>query len=569
MILPEYPPLNSLQIMKNNKKFILSGLLILLITGLSAFKIYDDGDDFEIAKSLDLFHDVVREVRLYYVDDVDIPKLIGEATKEFLKKLDPYTVFYSENEIEDFTLMTTGAYGGVGAAIIKTENSLLISDIRKGYPADSSGLKTGDEIIAINNINVTKENISEIIKNLKGEPGSTVTLQIKRYGQSNVFKKTIVRKKIISQAISYADILSGNTAYIKLNEFRRSAASDFKRKLIMLDEKQKLSGLIIDLRGNPGGLLNEAVEIVNLFVPKGSKIVSTKGKVKSWNYDYIAQKEPDFPDLPVTVLINNRSASASEIVAGALQDLDRAVIIGQRSFGKGLVQITRKVEYNTRIKITTAKYYIPSGRCIQIVDYSHRNPDGSVGKVPDSLISEFKTKNGRKVFDGGGVKPDIIVKPDSLNKFTKDLINNYEIFDFCTEYYFKNKTISKPENFSLSNSDYQNFITFVLKSKTEFQSEAGKIAKKLAEVAEKEHYDKNVTDKITDLQKNLAINKEEALLQFKKEIIPILEREIIKRYYYEAGVLKRETVNDKLIKTAKEILRNKEKYQKILSGINE
>ncbi len=554
---------------KNNNRFSLLLLLILFIGTLTAFKIYDDGDDFELAKSFDLFHDVVREVRMYYVDDVDVPKLIGEATKEFLQKLDPYTVFYPENQIEDYKLMTTGAYGGIGASIFDKKETLLISNINKNSPADSSGLKVGDEIIAVNGIYITKQNISEIRKNLKGEPGSEIHLLIKRFGRENPTEKIIVRKKIISPLIPFTDILDGKLGYIKLNSFLANSSNEFRKKLKDLNEKQKLSGLIIDLRENPGGLLNEAVNIVNLFVPKGSEIVSTKGRVKSWNHDYKAKKDPLFPDLPLVVLINSHSASASEIVSGALQDLDRAVIIGQRSFGKGLVQITRKTEYNTRIKITTQKYYIPSGRCIQAIDYSHRNPDGSIGNVPDSLISEFKTLNGRKVYDGGGIEPDIRISEKALSKFTEELLRNFEIFDFSTKYYYEHEKISPVNEFILNNSVYNEFIKFVEKDNYNFQSEAGIMAEKLAETAENEHYEQEIIVKIKELQKELSIDKTNALMQFKEEIIPILEREIIKRYYYGEGMIRDEMKFDRSLKKAKIILSDKEKYQKILSGIND
>ncbi|RLD49506.1 MAG: peptidase S41 [Bacteroidetes bacterium] len=554
---------------KNNNRFSLLLLLILFIGTLTAFKIYDDGDDFELAKSFDLFHDVVREVRMYYVDDVDVPKLIGEATKEFLQKLDPYTVFYPENQIEDYKLMTTGAYGGIGASIFDKKETLLISNINKNSPADSSGLKVGDEIIAVNGIYITKQNISEIRKNLKGEPGSEIHLLIKRFGRENPTEKIIVRKKIISPLIPFTDILDGKSGYIKLNSFLANSSNEFRKKLKDLNEKQKLSGLIIDLRENPGGLLNEAVNIVNLFVPKGSEIVSTKGRVKSWNHDYKAKKDPLFPDLPLVVLINSHSASASEIVSGALQDLDRAVIIGQRSFGKGLVQITRKTEYNTRIKITTQKYYIPSGRCIQAIDYSHRNPDGSIGNVPDSLISEFKTLNGRKVYDGGGIEPDIRISEKALSKFTEELLRNFEIFDFSTKYYYEHEKISPVNEFILNNSVYNEFIKFVEKDNYNFQSEAGIMAEKLAETAENEHYEQEIIVKIKELQKELSIDKTNALMQFKEEIIPILEREIIKRYYYGEGMIRDEMKFDRSLKKAKIISSDKEKYQKILSGIND
>lgn len=555
---------------KRNYRYLKIFTVLILSFGLlSAFKIYDDGEDFEIAKSFDLFHDVVREVRMYYVDNVDVPKLIGEATKEFLQKLDPYTVFYPENQIEDYKLMTTGAYGGIGASIFDKKETLLINDIIKDSPADSSGLKVGDEIIAVNGIHITKQNIAEIRKNLKGQAGSEIKLKIKRYGLKEPVSKTIIRKKITYPIIPFAKIIEGNFGYIKLSSFRLHASKEFQKELNDLNTKQKLSGLIIDLRENPGGLLNEAVNIVNIFVPKGSEIVSTKGRVKSWNHDYRAKKDPLFPDLPVVVLINNRSASASEIVSGALQDLDRAVIIGQRSFGKGLVQITRKTEYNTRIKITTAKYYIPSGRCIQAIDYSHRKPDGSVDKVPDSLISEFKTKNGRKVYDGGGIEPDILISREILSKFTKELLQNSEIFDFSTKFYYEHKKIPPVIDFTLDNNIYNKFSEYVESQNNNYQSEAGILSEKLAETAENEHYEQAIIIKIKELQKELSIDKSSALVQFKEEIIPILEKEIIKRYYFGKGMILDEMKYDKSLRKAKIVLSDKEKYQKILSGIND
>lgn len=555
---------------KRNYRYLKIFTVLILSFGLlSAFKIYDDGEDFEIAKSFDLFHDVVREVRMYYVDNVDVPKLIGEATKEFLQKLDPYTVFYPENQIEDYKLMTTGAYGGIGASIFDKKETLLINDIIKDSPADSSGLKVGDEIIAVNGIHITKQNIAEIRKNLKGQAGSEIKLKIKRYGLKEPVSKTIIRKKITYPIIPFAKIIEGNFGYIKLSSFRLHASKEFQKELNDLNTKQKLSGLIIDLRENPGGLLNEAVNIVNIFVPKGSEIVSTKGRVKSWNHDYRAIKDPLFPDLPVVVLINNRSASASEIVSGALQDLDRAVIIGQRSFGKGLVQITRKTEYNTRIKITTAKYYIPSGRCIQAIDYSHRKPDGSVGKVPDSLISEFKTKNGRKVYDGGGIEPDILISREILSKFTKELLQNSEIFDFSTKFYYEHKKIPPVIDFTLDNNIYNKFSEYVESQNNNYQSEAGILSEKLAETAENEHYEQAIIIKIEELQKELSIDKSSALVQFKEEIIPILEKEIIKRYYFGKGMILDEMKYDKSLRMAEIVLSDKEKYQKILSGIND
>jgi carboxyl-terminal processing protease len=457
--------IKELKMKKKTIKILLYSTIILLSISFISFSVFDDGDDFEIAKSFDIFHNAVREIRLFYVDDADISKLINESTEEFLQKLDPYTVYYPESKMEDFTFMTTGTYGGIGALINQREEYLLVSQVYKGSAADNVSIKVGDKIIAIDNIDINKNNISEIRELLRGEPGSEVSVKIKRYGDTQIINKTIQREKIELGNISYSCFVGDSIAYIKLDQFKQNAGKDFKNALDILNDSIELKGLIIDLRNNPGGLLHEAVNIVSLFVEKGSTVVSTRGRGEEWNNLYKAKTTPSYPNLPLTVIMNSGSASASEIVAGALQDLDRAIIIGQRSFGKGLVQITRKMNYNTRIKLTTAKYYIPSGRCIQALDYTHRNPDGSVGNIPDSLISQFKTKNGRIVFDGGGIEPDIKLKFDSLHDFTKDLIRNYIVFDFATQFYYENKLEINPSEFQISDELYARFKLFVQEKK--------------------------------------------------------------------------------------------------------
>jgi len=546
-------------------------ILILSITSIILFssfifKVLDDSNDFEIAKSFDIFHNVIREIRLFYVDDVDISKLINESTNDFLAKLDPYTVFYPEDKIEDFSFMTTGAYGGVGAMLVDLENSLLFTEIYKDAPADKSGLKIGDEIVAVNNIVITKKNISEIKTLLKGEPGSTINISIKRYGINEIIKKKITREKIKINNIPHSEILDKKFAYIKLSAFKYGASIDISKRLLEMKSKVELQGVVLDLRGNPGGLLNEAVNIVSLFVKKGSEIVSTKGKVKNWNNNYKAKKDPLFPDIHLVVLINSNSASASEIVAGAIQDLDRGLVIGQRSFGKGLVQTTRKLTYNTRIKITTAKYYIPSGRCIQAIDYSHRNEDGSVGHVPDSLISEFKTLKGRSVFNGGGIYPDVYIEFDSLSNFTKQLINNNIIFDFATKFYYENKIIENAQNFSITDDVYKAFISFIHNNNIDIISESSYIADKLLELAKKEGYSKEIVQKIEVLQNALSLNLDKNAELFKKQIIPILEKNIIGRYYYEKGMVVSSMGFDRELKEALKILNDKQKYILLLSN---
>ncbi len=551
---------------KSKKTITLISLSIILLLSFFSFKILDDGDDFEIAKSFDIFHSVIREIRLFYVDDANISELINESTNEFLAKLDPYTVFYPESQIEDFSFMTTGAYGGVGAVILNKKKSLLLVNIYKNSPADKAGLKVGDEIISVNNISITNKNIKQIKELLKGEPESTINISIKRYGKTENINKTIIREKITIENIPHYQLIDNKFAYLKLNAFRRGAANDIKSKLQELNTKQKLQGIIIDLRNNPGGLLNEAVSIVNLFVKKGSNIVSTKGKVKSWNVNYTAKGNPIFPNLPLVILINSNSASASEIVSGAIQDLDRGIVIGQRSFGKGLVQTTRKLSYNTRIKITTAKYYIPSGRCIQALDYTHRNEDGSVGHVPDSLISEFKTKNGRKVFDGGGINPDILIPFDTLSFFTKQLINNNLIFDFATNFYYENENTTDSVNIEITDNIYNQFSNFIKKSKTKINTQSYFLAKELLLTAKDDKYSTEIISKIETLSSELKVNKEKQTLKNKQQIIPLLTSEINGRYFYDKGRVVSAMKYDKELKEAKNILNNKKKYNSVLSN---
>lgn len=551
---------------KKGLKVLIYSTLIVFSLSFISFSIFDDGDDFEIAKSFDIFHNAVREIRLFYVDNADISKLINESTEEFLQKLDPYTVYYPESKMEDFTFMTTGTYGGIGALINQREEYLLVSQVYKGSAADNVSIQVGDKIIAIDNIDINKNNISEIRELLRGEPGSEVSVKIKRYGDTQILNKTIQREKIELGNISYSGFVGDSIAYIKLDQFKQNAGKDFKNALDILNDSIELKGLIIDLRNNPGGLLHEAVNIVSLFVEKGSTVVSTRGRGEEWNNLYKAKTTPSYPDLPLTVIMNSGSASASEIVAGALQDLDRAIIIGQRSFGKGLVQITRKMNYNTRIKLTTAKYYIPSGRCIQALDYTHRNPDGSVGNIPDSLISQFKTKNGRIVFDGGGIEPDIKLKFDSVHDFTKDLIRKYIVFDFATQFYYENKLEINPFEFQISDELYAQFKLFVQEKNISFKSKSGIFAEELESMAEKEKYEQSVIQKIKNLKEDLRINTLDALDQYKEEIIPFLVSEIVSRYHYETGRHMANMNFDLELKEAIFVLNNEEKYKSYLSS---
>ncbi len=537
-------------------------VVLVLIVGTTAFRIFDDDDDFEIAKNLEIFHSVIRDVRLYYVDDVDYAELIKESTQELLAKLDPYTVYYPESLVEDYTFMTTGTYAGIGAEIAEYDNQLIVTEIYKNSPADKAGLEPGDNIVRINEKAVTPENIPQIKADIKGEAGSVLNLQIKRYGVDN---KDIVieRAKIELPDVVFSGFVKDGIGYIKHTGFKRNSAANFKQALVKLNDSVKLKGLVIDLRNNPGGLLIEAVKIVNFFVDKNTEIVSTKGKISKWNTSFKTQNDPLFPDLPLCVIVNSSSASASEIVAGSLQDLDRAVIIGERTYGKGLVQTTRDLAYNSKIKITTAKYYIPSGRCVQALDYTHRKPDGSVGHIPDSLITEFRTQNGRKVFDGGGVSPDIQIdmsNPHSDFLSSSDLA--FLIFNYATKYHSEHGEKPQIRNFKLSDKDYADFIKYAQESDFNFKSEKEILLDSLISLSEN---DDALITKLKSLKREYQSSVNELFTVNKDLVTKRLEAQIISRYYYAEGKLKFNFSKDENILKALDYLTDKKAYNTILA----
>lgn len=539
--------------------------IVLLSVSFVGFKIYDDFDDFNIAKNLEIYHSVIKDIRLYYVDEVDLSSLIKESIDELLIKLDPYTVYYPESEIEEYTFITTGAYGGIGATISDNGESLIVVNVSRDTPAHLADLRIADEIVAIDNKRINSINIKELKELIKGEPGSEILFTVKRFNVPNELQIKIVRKNIVVDNIEYSGISSDSIGYIKIRAFKQNTASEFEARLKKMQDSLTLKGLVIDLRGNPGGLLNEAVLLVNLFVPKNSVIVSTKGKVNSWNTVFKAQNNPLAIDLPVAVLVSSTSASASEIVAGAFQDLDRGVVIGQKTYGKGLVQTTRNLLYNTKIKITTAKYYIPSGRCIQTIDYSHRNEDGSVGNIPDSLISKFKTANGRIVFDGGGIIPDITISPATNTPIVKSLLWNRIIFDFCTKYFYENQSVSKPEVFLSDNTIFAKFKQYAIAREFEYVSKTTKELDKLIKTAEKENFSQNQINDLIGLRKTFDLNKNDDIEKNKTEISQFINQELILRYYLADSLSAYIHRNDKEIKKARAVISDKEKYKKILN----
>jgi len=422
--------------MKLSNKIIITLLAIGLI-GLVSFQVKKNDRYFEIIKNLDVFTTLYKELNTYYVDEINPTEIMETGIEAMLESLDPYTNFIPEDRIEDYRIMSTGQYGGIGTTMGKIEDRHVVMMIFEGAPAEKAGMKIGDELTEINGKAVKEYSTDEINTLLKGQIGTTVDLKINRKGEKVPLKFAVDRNRINVESVPYYGLIGNDIAYIRLTEFSSGAGASVRSALVELKGKGAKK-VILDLRGNPGGLLNESIEVSNVFIPKGLEVVSTKGKIEEWNKTYTANKNPVDVNIPVAVLISNNSASASEIVAGVMQDYDRGVLVGQKSFGKGLVQATRPLSYNSQLKITTAKYYIPSGRCIQAIDYSHRNDDGSIGKIPDSLKTEFKTRAGRLVYDGGGVSPDYDVVNKGFAPITIQLIKKGFIFDFGTEYYYEN-----------------------------------------------------------------------------------------------------------------------------------
>jgi len=536
-----------------NWKKILIGTVFITVLGISFFSFTQDDKNFEIAKNLDIYHTLFRELNLFYVDEINPAKLIKGSIDEMLLLLDPYTTFIPEDQIDDLRFMTTGEYAGIGAIISKRNNNIIISEPYENFPAQKSGLKAGDIILEVGGKSTETMTTEEVSSLLKGPALTSVRVKLQRPGNNTPFEVDIVREKITIDAVPYYGMLDQNTAYIRLANFTEGCSNDVKNAFLDL-KKQNPDALILDLRSNPGGLLMEAVRIVNFFVNRGEEIVSTRGKVKQWDRVYRATEEPLDVNIKIAVLVNSNSASASEIVAGAIQDLDRGIVVGSRTFGKGLVQTTRDLSYNTKLKVTISKYYIPSGRCIQALDYAHRNEDGSVGNVPDSLISQFKTKKGRLVYDGGGVVPDIKIDSEQFSALSIELITNSLIFDFATKFSNENATIASPEEFTITENIYTQFSNYVKENKFEYQSDSKIIFKELEESAKKEKYFGLAENEFAALRAKLEPDLDKDLQLFSAEIKDLLKDEIVKRYYYQKGAIRSALNDDTGIKQAIEIL---------------
>jgi carboxyl-terminal processing protease len=553
-------------IKKRTGKWLLLLLLPLSLVFAAASYYPDDEKDFELLKNLDIFHSLMREINIFYVDEISPADLVGEAIAAMLESLDPYTVFIPESQMEDLKLMTTGEYGGIGALIRQDDDYVVVTDPYEGFPAQKNDVRAGDIILEVDGKSIKGKSYHEVSELLKGQPGTSLKLILKRPGDEKAIEKNLQREEIKIKNVQYYSMMSDGIAYVNLSNFTENAALEVKKALADLKEKNTITGIVLDLRGNPGGLLMEAVFVSNLFINKGEVIVSTKGKVKDWDKVYTATQTAYDTETPVAVLVNSGSASASEIVAGAIQDLDRGVVIGQRTFGKGLVQTTRDLNYKTKLKVTTAKYYTPSGRCIQVIDYSHRNPDGSAGKIPDSLINKFSTRNKRPVFDGGGVNPDIITEADKYSNIAISLMNKNHIFNFATGYYYKNPKISPAGEFEITDAVYSDFVNYLQDKDFDYVSQSDDLLKKLIEVTKEEKYYDNASEEFQKLEKKLAHDKNQDLQTFRNEISRLLKEEIVSRYYFQDGRIEAFLKDDAELKEAIRVLKNRNDYNKILSG---
>lgn len=540
----------NIKIFKKTILVLLVGILFLSFSFKSKF--------FEVAKQIEIYNTLFKELNMYYVDEINPADLTDKAIKNTLKDLDPYTNFYNEQDVEDARIRREGEYGGIGVSVNYNQRGIEIREVYKGFSADKAGLKAGDIITVIDEQPVKNMERDQLSMLLKGTPNSTFSVEIKR--QEKTIKKDITRDKVIINPVPFYEMIDEETGYIVLTRFNKKASSEVKKAFKSLKEKG-MKKLIFDLRSNPGGSLLESINICNFFLPKGKTIVTTKAKIKKWSNTYRTTNKPLDLEIPIVVLVNGRSASASEIVSGSLQDYDRAVIMGQRSFGKGLVQRYRELTYGTQLKVTISKYYTPSGRCIQELDYANRKKDGTVPKFSELGINEFKTQNGRTVYDGGGILPDVITKESKKTTATEALLKSSAIFNFATDYYYKNRNLETTENFDFKDEDFTLFVNY-LKTDTTFVTPQEKLFKEAYKVSsltdiakEYEKIERKLFDvKIKDISKNKDIIKKE------------IKEEILMRYLYKEGVYNYNLKNDLATKEALKLLKNQERYKALLSA---
>lgn len=542
--------------MKKSVVFVFS-----LLLALSTFA--QEDKSFEIAKNLEIFANVYKNLHLYYVDDVDPGKTMKTAIDAMLASLDPYTNYYPESDMEDVKLQLLGQYGGIGALIHQKEKQIYIAQPYEGLPADKAGLRAGDRIVEVNGESTEGKTNADVSSALRGQAGTPLTLVVERDGKR--IEKKLTRAEIQLPNVPYYGMLKNNIGYIKLNEFTQGAAQHVRDAFKELKKQNpEMGGVILDLRGNGGGLMNEAVDIVNIWVKKGEVVVETKGKVASKNMKSITRMSPEDTQMPVAVLIDAYSASASEIVSGSLQDFDRAVIVGNRSFGKGLVQNILPMAYNNQMKVTVSKYYIPSGRCIQAIDYTHRDENGRAVKVPDSLKTAFKTRGGRVVYDGFGIEPDVEVEPEYMSSLAIALTQKFLVFDYVTEFVKQHPTIAPASQFEITDEIYDDFVKYLGDKDYSYNTLTENIIKELREVAGEEHYLESIENELKQMEQRFQDEKRSDLTTHRKEIALMLKSEILVRYYYEKGRTEGLLADDPDVVKAIEILADKEQYSKLL-----
>ena len=544
------------------------GLFCLLFVASSVVPGWAQKDNrFEVSKNLDIFNSLLKEVEMFYVDSVDVDKTVQRGIEAMLSGLDPYTEYYPEQNMEELNLMTTGEYGGIGSLIRQRNNEggVMIAEPTEGMPADLEGLKPGDLILAIDSIDVSKATNSRVSELLKGVPNTKMVLTIRRPGEKKPRKFEITRKQITTPQVTYYGVKNDSIGYIYLKAFTIKSAQEVKEAFLDLKKNHNIKSLVLDLRGNGGGVLEGAVQIVGMFVPKGSEVLSTKGKIKQWDRTYRTSTEPLDTVMPLAILINGGTASAAEIVSGSLQDMDRAVLVGQRSFGKGLVQAPRDLPYNGKVKITMSKYYIPSGRCIQQIDYSHRKEDGSVAAIPDSLTSVFYTSKKRPVRDGGGVRPEFEVKEPKVPTMMYYLAADTVLFDFVTDWVQKHKTIAAIEEFTVSDEDFEALKQYAKSKNFTYDRQSEKVLRNLKEVAEFEWYLEEDSTAFKELEAKLTPNLERDFDRFKDEVKRVMAAEIVKRYYYQRGELQESLKGDLVLEKALEVLGDPDLYRRTLS----
>ncbi len=539
-------------------------LSLLLFIGMAFGATAQNDKGFEISKNLEIFANVYKNLHTNYVDDVDPGKTMKVAIDAMLASMDPYTNYYAESDMEDVKMQVLGQYGGIGSLIHQEGANIYVAEPYEGLPADKAGLKIGDRILAVNGESTEGKNNAEVSAAMRGQAGTKVTLRLEREGKT--FDVTITRAEIRLPNVSYSGIVNGNIGYIRLDEFTQNAAKNVREAFKRLKrDNPGLKGVILDLRGNGGGLMGEAVDIVNIWVPQNELVVETKGKVASKNIKSRTRMPAEDVDIPVAVLINGQSASASEIVSGSLQDLDRAVIIGERSYGKGLVQNILPMPYNSQMKVTVSKYFIPSGRCIQAIDYKHRDENGRAIKVPDSLKTAFSTRHGRTVYDGFGIEPDIEVEHPTSSLLSVALYNRFHFFNYALKFHREHDTIPSPKDFVITEEIYQDFINYLSDKTYDYTTYTENILSDLRKVAEEEDYMDNLKQQIDQLEKTYKEAKKDDLMRHRDEVSQLLKDAILVHYYYRKGCIEGALSDDPDVKKAVEILSSTAEYNRILN----